>query len=92
LGIGVGTGSRCRTVTIPYSPLPIPQSLARERLDARARCDHDNFGKVRVNGDLLEADKIIVNTGGRAFVPEGPGLDRVPHTDRIRIELTNSMQ
>jgi pyruvate/2-oxoglutarate dehydrogenase complex dihydrolipoamide dehydrogenase (E3) component len=38
---------------------------------------------VRVNGELLEADKIIINTGGRAFVPKMPGIDDVPY-------LTNS--
>ena len=38
---------------------------------------------VEVNGEQLEADKIIVNTGGRAFVPDMPGVDRVPY-------LTNS--
>ncbi|HZA01334.1 MAG TPA: mercuric reductase, partial [Hyphomicrobiaceae bacterium] len=38
---------------------------------------------VRVNGELLEANKIIVNTGGRAFIPNMPGVDRVPY-------LTNS--
>ncbi len=29
---------------------------------------------VRVNGDLLEAEKIFINTGGRALVPDMPGL------------------
>jgi pyruvate/2-oxoglutarate dehydrogenase complex dihydrolipoamide dehydrogenase (E3) component len=38
---------------------------------------------VRVNGDLLEADKIFINAGGRALVPPMPGLDQVPY-------LTNS--
>jgi pyruvate/2-oxoglutarate dehydrogenase complex dihydrolipoamide dehydrogenase (E3) component len=38
---------------------------------------------VKVNGELLSADKIIINTGGRAFIPEMPGLDSVPY-------LTNS--
>ncbi|MGY2490922.1 FAD-containing oxidoreductase [Cupriavidus sp. CP313] len=38
---------------------------------------------VRVNGDLLEADRIFVNVGGRALVPPMPGLDQVPY-------LTNS--
>ena len=38
---------------------------------------------VRVNGDLLEADKIVLNVGGRANVPDMPGLDEVPY-------LTNS--
>jgi pyruvate/2-oxoglutarate dehydrogenase complex dihydrolipoamide dehydrogenase (E3) component len=38
---------------------------------------------VRVNGDVLEADRIFINVGGRALVPPMPGLDQVPH-------LTNS--
>ncbi len=38
---------------------------------------------VRVNGDLLEADKIVLNVGGRANVPDLPGLNEVPY-------LTNS--
>jgi pyruvate/2-oxoglutarate dehydrogenase complex dihydrolipoamide dehydrogenase (E3) component len=38
---------------------------------------------VRVNGELLDANKIVINTGGRAFVPPLPGLDSVPY-------LTNS--
>ncbi len=38
---------------------------------------------VRVNDELLEADKIILNVGGRAFVPDIPGLDKVDY-------LTNS--
>ncbi len=38
---------------------------------------------VRVNGDLLEADKIFINVGGRATVPDMPGLADVDY-------LTNS--
>jgi pyruvate/2-oxoglutarate dehydrogenase complex dihydrolipoamide dehydrogenase (E3) component len=38
---------------------------------------------VRVNDEVLEADKIFINTGARAFVPDLPGLDRVDY-------LTNS--
>ena len=34
---------------------------------------------IRVNSDLLEADKIIINTGGRAFIPDMPGLETVPY-------------
>jgi len=34
---------------------------------------------VRVNGDLLEADKLFINVGGRALVPPMPGLDQVPY-------------
>jgi pyruvate/2-oxoglutarate dehydrogenase complex dihydrolipoamide dehydrogenase (E3) component len=38
---------------------------------------------VRVNGDLLEAEKIILNVGGRAFAPDMPGINDVRY-------LTNS--
>ena len=38
---------------------------------------------VRVSDDLLEADKIFVNVGGRALAPKMPGIDQVPY-------LTNS--
>ena len=34
---------------------------------------------VRVNGELLEADKIFINVGGRALVPKMPGLDQVSY-------------
>jgi len=43
----------------------------------------ENAHGVRVNGELLEAERIFVNVGGRALVPPMPGLDQVPH-------LTNS--
>ncbi|MEO8753031.1 MAG: FAD-containing oxidoreductase [Casimicrobiaceae bacterium] len=38
---------------------------------------------VRVNGELLQADRIFVNVGGRALVPDMPGLHEVSY-------LTNS--
>ena len=38
---------------------------------------------VVVNEERLEADRIIINTGGRVFAPPLPGLDSVPY-------LTNS--
>jgi pyruvate/2-oxoglutarate dehydrogenase complex dihydrolipoamide dehydrogenase (E3) component len=38
---------------------------------------------VRVNGDVVEADHIFINVGGRATVPDMPGLATVPY-------LTNS--
>lgn len=38
---------------------------------------------VRVDGEALEADKIFINVGTRAYVPDMPGLKDVPH-------LTNS--
>jgi pyruvate/2-oxoglutarate dehydrogenase complex dihydrolipoamide dehydrogenase (E3) component len=34
---------------------------------------------IRINSDLLEAEKIVINTGGRAFIPEMPGLETVPY-------------
>ena len=43
----------------------------------------ENPNTVRVNGDLLEADRIILNTGARAVVPDMAGLDQVDY-------LTNS--
>ncbi len=33
--------------------------------------------QVRVGDELLEAERIFINTGGRAFVPDMPGIDRV---------------
>ncbi len=34
---------------------------------------------VRVNGDRLEAEKIFINTGGRAYVPDVPGLCEISY-------------
>ncbi|TDF62730.1 FAD-containing oxidoreductase [Cupriavidus sp. L7L] len=34
---------------------------------------------VRVNGELLEAERIFINVGGRALVPPMPGLDEVAY-------------
>jgi pyruvate/2-oxoglutarate dehydrogenase complex dihydrolipoamide dehydrogenase (E3) component len=38
---------------------------------------------VRVNGELLEADRIVLNVGGRAVVPDMPGIGDIDY-------LTNS--
>jgi pyruvate/2-oxoglutarate dehydrogenase complex dihydrolipoamide dehydrogenase (E3) component len=35
--------------------------------------------QVRVGDELLEADRIFVNVGGRASVPEMPGVDRIKY-------------
>ncbi len=40
---------------------------------------------VSVNGESLEADKIVINTGGRAIIPPMPGLDTVPHVTNSSI-------
>lgn len=43
---------------------------------------------VAVNGEMLVADRIIINVGGRAFVPDMPGLDQVPYlTNSSMLEL-----
>jgi pyruvate/2-oxoglutarate dehydrogenase complex dihydrolipoamide dehydrogenase (E3) component len=38
---------------------------------------------VRVNDDLLSADRIFINVGGRPLVPDMPGLDLVPHLTNV---------
>lgn len=43
----------------------------------------ESSNSVRVNGDLLEAEQIVLNVGGRAVVPDMPGVDKVDY-------LTNS--
>jgi pyruvate/2-oxoglutarate dehydrogenase complex dihydrolipoamide dehydrogenase (E3) component len=43
----------------------------------------DGAKAVRVNGDVLEADRIFINVGARALVPDMPGLSDAPY-------LTNS--
>ena len=43
----------------------------------------ESSGAVRVNDELLEANKIFINVGGRASVPSMPGINDVPF-------LTNS--
>jgi len=39
----------------------------------------ENPTSVRVNGELLEAERIVLNVGGRANVPDMPGVDDVPY-------------
>ncbi len=34
---------------------------------------------IEVNGDVLEADKIFINVGARARVPDWPGINDVPY-------------
>jgi pyruvate/2-oxoglutarate dehydrogenase complex dihydrolipoamide dehydrogenase (E3) component len=40
-------------------------------------------GEVEVGGEVLKTNRLFINVGGRASVPDIPGLDRVPY-------LTNS--
>ena len=39
----------------------------------------ESASSVRVNGELLEADKIILNVGARANVPDMPGVNHVDY-------------
>jgi len=43
----------------------------------------ESANSVRVNGELLEAERIVLNVGGRALVPDMPGIDEIDY-------LTNS--
>ncbi|MFQ5959587.1 MAG: FAD-containing oxidoreductase [Alphaproteobacteria bacterium] len=39
----------------------------------------ESTNSVRVNGDVLEAERIVLNVGARANVPDMPGLDDVDY-------------
>ncbi len=39
----------------------------------------ESANTVRVGDDLLEADRIFINTGGRALVPDMPGIGDIPY-------------
>ena len=39
----------------------------------------DGANRVRVNGSVIEADKIFLNVGGRPFVPDLPGIQEVDY-------------
>ena len=49
----------------------------------RGHARFEDARTVRVADELLQAERIFVNVGGRALVPKMPGLDQVPY-------LTNS--
>lgn len=45
--------------------------------------------KVRVGDDVIESERIYINTGARSFSPPIPGLDSVDYLDNVSIlELT----
>ena len=46
-------------------------------IEGHARFDSPKT--VKVNGDVLEADRIFINVGGRALVPHIAGLDQVDY-------------
>jgi pyruvate/2-oxoglutarate dehydrogenase complex dihydrolipoamide dehydrogenase (E3) component len=41
--------------------------------------------QVRVGDDLLTAKEIFINVGGRAIIPDFPGVDVVPYLDNVSI-------
>jgi pyruvate/2-oxoglutarate dehydrogenase complex dihydrolipoamide dehydrogenase (E3) component len=41
--------------------------------------------EIRVGNDLLSADEIFINVGGRAVVPDFPGVDQVPWMTNVGI-------
>jgi pyruvate/2-oxoglutarate dehydrogenase complex dihydrolipoamide dehydrogenase (E3) component len=45
-------------------------------IQGHARFESSN--SIAVNDEVLEADKIFINVGGRATIPEFPGIDDVP--------------
>src|SRR5258708_3302698 len=53
------------------------------RLVYEARVTFMGPKKIKVADEVLRADKIFINVGGRAVIPSIPGLDEVPY-------LTNS--
>ena len=92
-GVGVGGASR---LTWRASRRARTRSPARRAQGSKPDCarprtapstpGHARFesaNTVRVGGDVLEAERIFINVGGRAFVPDMPGIDAVPF-------LTNS--
>jgi pyruvate/2-oxoglutarate dehydrogenase complex dihydrolipoamide dehydrogenase (E3) component len=63
------------------------------RLDRAGENMHRLFGNARfvaaneieVGGDRYGAETIVINTGGRPFIPPTPGLDSVPYLDSTSI-------
>jgi pyruvate/2-oxoglutarate dehydrogenase complex dihydrolipoamide dehydrogenase (E3) component len=51
--------------------------------DGHARFESANT--VRVGDELLSADQFFINAGGRAFVPDLPGVDEVPYLTNVSL-------
>jgi pyruvate/2-oxoglutarate dehydrogenase complex dihydrolipoamide dehydrogenase (E3) component len=47
----------------------------------RGQARFEGPGRIRVGDEMLTAPRIFLNVGGRAFVPDFPGVDRVPFLD-----------
>ena len=35
--------------------------------------------EIKINGELIGAERIFINVGGRAIVPDMPGIDQIPY-------------
>jgi len=58
------------------------QKQVDKRANLRLHRGHAGFvgpHQLKVGADLLESDKIFINTGGRPNIPAIPGLDTVPY-------------
>lgn len=54
----------------------------------RGHARFESASSVRVGEHLLQADKIFINTGGRAVVPDFPGIDDIDYlTNSTMMEL-----
>jgi pyruvate/2-oxoglutarate dehydrogenase complex dihydrolipoamide dehydrogenase (E3) component len=47
----------------------------------RGQARFEGSDRLRVGDEVLTAPRIFLNVGGRAFVPDLPGVDRVPFLD-----------
>src|SRR6266702_3842648 len=69
------------------------QRRVDQRANLRLYRGHARFvapHQLSVGDDLLESEKIFIDTGGRPAIPLIPGLDGVPYlTNESIMELTN---
>jgi len=64
------------------------ESWLREMKNCTVYKGHARFEsphQLRVGDDLISADKIFINVGGRAIVPDMPGIDGVPYLTNTSI-------
>ncbi len=68
------------------------QKQVDKRPNLRLHCGHARFvgpHQLKVGDELLESEKIFVNTGGRPSIPTIPGLETVPYlTNETAMQLT----
>jgi len=57
----------------------------------RGHARFDDPHTISVNGDLLRADRIFLNVGGRAVVPDVPGLSGVEYLTNVSILELDSL-